>query len=95
VLFDVAGARLSHRGDDCSFETFLEEYSLEDPVLAEISEIVHDADLMDDKYGRPESDGLDAVIRGMQLVLPDDPTLTRHTDAIFDGLYAYLSREVL
>jgi hypothetical protein len=94
-LFDVVGARLSHRGDDCSFETFLEEYSLEDPVLAEISEIVHDADLMDDKYGRPESDGLDAVIRGMQLVLPDDPTLTRHTDAIFDGLYAYLSREVL
>ncbi len=65
------------------------------PVLAEISEIVHDADLMDDKYGRSESDGLDAVIRGMQLVLPDDQALTRHTDAIFDGLYAYLSREVL
>ena len=94
-LFDVAGARLSHRGDDCSFETFLKEYSLEDLVLAEISEIVHDADLMDDRYGRAESDGLDAIIRGMQLVLPDDPTLTRHTDAIFYGLYAYLSREVL
>jgi hypothetical protein len=94
-LFDVVGARLSHRGDDCSFETFLKEYALEDPVLVEIAEIVHDADLMDDKYGRLESDGLDAIIRGMQLVLPDDPTLTRHTDAIFDGLYAFLSREVL
>ena len=94
-LFDVAGARLSHYGDACSFETFLAEYGLEDPVLAEISEIVHDADLMDEKYGRPESDGLDAIIRGMQLVLPDDLALTHHTDAIFDGLYAYLSREVL
>ena len=94
-LFDVVGARLSHRGDDCSFETFLKEYSLGDPVLAEISEIVHDADLMDEKYGRPEADGLDAVIRGMQLVLPDDQTLTGYTDAVFDGLYAYLSREVL
>jgi hypothetical protein len=94
-LFDVVGARLTHRGEDCSFETFLKDYKLEDPVLREMAEIVHDADLMDDKYGRPESDGLDAVIRGMQLVLPDDPTLTRHTDAIFDGLYAYLSREVL
>jgi hypothetical protein len=31
----------------------------------------------------------------MQLVLTDDPTLIRFTDAIFDGLYAYLSREVL
>jgi hypothetical protein len=94
-LFDVVGARLSHRGDDCSFETFLREYGFGDPVLSEIAEIVHDADLMDDKYGRPESDGLDAVIRGMQLALPDDPALIRHTDAIFDGLYTYLSREVL
>lgn len=94
-LFDVAGARFSHRGDDCSFETFLKEYSLEDPVLAEISEIVHDADLMDEKYGRPESDGLDAIIRGMQLVVPDDQTLTGYTDAVFDGLYAYLKREAL
>ncbi len=93
--FDVAGARLSHRGDACSFETFLEEYDLDDPVLREISEIVHDADLMDDRYGRPESEGLDAVIRGMQLALLDDEALTRHTDAIYDGLYAYLSRETL
>ena len=94
-LFDVAGAGLSHRGDNCSFETILEEYDLGDPVLREISEIVHDADLMDDRYGRPESDGLDAVIRGMQLTLPDDEALTLHTDVIFDGLYAYLQREAL
>lgn len=94
-LFDVAGARLSHHGDDCSFETFLKEYDLRDPVLAEIAEIVHDADLMDEKYGRPESEGLDALVRGMQLVLPDDEALIRHTDALFDGLRAYLRREVL
>jgi hypothetical protein len=94
-LFDVVGARLSHRGEDCSFETFLKAYELDDPVLREIAEIVHDADLMDEKYGRPESDGLDAIIRGMQMVLPDDKTLTGYTDAVYDGLYAYLSREVL
>ena len=93
-LFDVAGARLSHRGDACSFETILEEYDLGDPVLREISEIVHDADVMDDRYGHPESDGLDAVIF-MQLALPDDEALTLHTEAIFDGLYAYLQRETL
>ena len=94
-LFDVAGARLSHRGDDCSFETFLKEYGLRDPVLAEIAEIVHDADLMDEKYGRPGSEGLDSIIRGMQLALPDDEALTCHTDALYDGLYSYLRREVL
>jgi hypothetical protein len=94
-LFDVAGARLSHRGDSCSFETMLEEYDLGDPVLREMSEIVHDADLMDEMYGRSEADGLDAVIRGMQLALPDDEALTLHTDPIFDGLYVYLRRETL
>jgi hypothetical protein len=57
---------------DCSFETFLEEYDLlGDPVLKEISEIVHDADLMDEKYVRPESEGLDAIVRGVQLSQPD------------------------
>lgn len=94
-LFDVAGARLSHHGDACSFETFLAEYGLEDPVLAEIAEIVHDADLMDEKFGRPESEGLDSIVRGMQLSLPDDEALIHHTDALYDGLYAYLRREVL
>jgi hypothetical protein len=64
-------------------------------VLREIGEIVHDADLMDEKYGRPEADGLDAIVRGMQLALPDDETLTRHTDGLYDGLYAYLRRERL
>jgi hypothetical protein len=94
-LFDVVGARLSHREEDCSFETFLKEYGLEDRVLREIAEIVHDADLMDEKYGRPESEGLDAIVRGMQLALPDDHTLAGHTGTLYDGLYAYLRRETL
>ena len=94
-LFDVVGARLSHRGEDCSFETFLKDYDLDDPVLREIAEIVHDADLMDEKYARPESEGLDAIVRGMQLSLPDDRALISHTDRVYDGLYAYLGREVL
>ncbi len=94
-LFDVVGARLSHRGEDCSFETFLKEYKLEDPVLSEIAEIVHDADLMDEKYARPESEGLDAIVRGMQLSIADDHALIGHTDVLYEGLYAYLGRVVL
>lgn len=64
-LFDVASARLSYHGEDCSFETFLREYSLEDLVLSEIVEIVHEADLMDKKHGCPESEGVDTIVRGM------------------------------
>ena len=50
---------------------------------------------MDERYGRPESEGLDVVIRGMQLSLPDDHVLMHHTGPLFDGLYAYLSREAV
>jgi len=95
-LFDVVGARLSHRGEDCSFETFLKDYDLaNDAVLREIAEIVHDADLMDEKYGRPEAEGLDAIVRGMQPSLPDDHALIGHTDVLYEGLYAYLGRVAL
>jgi hypothetical protein len=94
-LFDVAGARFSHHGEDCSFETFLKLCELDDPVLAEISEVVHDADLMDEQYGRPESEGLDIIVRGMQLSLPDDEALIHYTDPIYDGLYAYLEQDAL
>ncbi|MDQ4127199.1 MAG: chromate resistance protein [Actinomycetota bacterium] len=50
-LFDVAGTRLSHRG----------EYGLEDPVLREISEVVHDADLT--RHTAAIFDGLHAYMR--------------------------------
>ena len=76
-------------------KTFRTEYDLDDPVLREIAEIVHDADLMDEKYGRPESEGLDAIVRGMQLSLPDDQALIGHTDVLYEGLYAYLGRVAL
>ena len=46
---------------------------------------------MDEKYGRPEADGLDRTVRGMQLTLPDDEALTHHTEV----LYNCLRREVL
>ena len=50
TAFDMIGAQLSHHGGDCSFETFLKHYQLEDPVLWGIARIVHEADLADEHY---------------------------------------------
>jgi len=47
------------------------------------------------KYGRIEPELLDVVILMTQLTLPDDQELVSHTDAVFDGVYPYPSREVL
>lgn len=84
--FDMRGAALSHRRGGCSFETFLAQYNLSEPALTEIGRIVHEADLADERYDAPEAPGLDVLIRGLSLVLPDEEVLavTRH---LFDGLY--------
>jgi hypothetical protein len=92
--FDIRGAELSHHGGDCSFETFLERYSLEDPVLEELARIVHEADLEDQRYDAPEAFGLAVILRGLSLVA-DDERLLELTGPLFDGLYEYRRRAAL
>jgi hypothetical protein len=64
TAFDMRGAELSHHGGDCSFETILRRYQLDDPVLWDLARMVHEADLADDRYDAPEAPGLDVVLRG-------------------------------
>jgi hypothetical protein len=91
IAFDMRGAELSHHGGDCSFETFLRRYELEDPVLWELACVVHEADLEDERFDAPEAHGLDVLVRGLNLVA-DDEHLLGITADIFDGLYEYKRR---
>ena len=88
--FDMRGVALGHHEGRCSFETFLHTYELRDPALAEIATMVHDADLDDEGFRSPEAPGLDAVIRGLGLVITDDHELLRYTERVYDGLYAWV-----
>src|SRR6185503_12810212 len=63
--FDMRGVELSHHGGDCSFETILRHFLLEDPVLWEVARLVHEADLADDRYDEPGGPGLDVISRGL------------------------------
>ena len=92
--FDMRGVELSHHDGDCSFETFLRRYELADPVLWEIAEIVHEADLADDRFDAPEARGLDVLLRGLSLVRADDELLALSAP-LFDGLYEYRRRALL
>jgi hypothetical protein len=84
--FDMRGAELSHHGGDCTFETILRAYELDDPILWDLARIVHEADLADELYAAPEAPGLDAAVRGLSLVV-DDARLLELTAPLFDGLY--------
>jgi hypothetical protein len=52
--FDMRGVELGHHGGDCSFETILRRYQLDDPVLWKLAEIVHEADLDDERFDAPK-----------------------------------------
>lgn len=94
TAFDMRGVDLSHHGDDCTFETILRRYDLDDPALWDIARIVHEADIDDGRFDAPEAAGLDVICRGLSMVRPDDELLTI-TGAIFDGLYEHRRRALL
>lgn len=91
--FDMRGVELGHRDERCSFESILLKYHLDDPALHELAVIIHEADLNDDKYHTPEAAGVDAVIRGLGLVVENDPALFSITQRLYDGLYAWFQKQ--
>jgi len=84
--FDMRGVELSHHGGDCTFETMLRHFSLEDPVLWDVARVVHEADLADERFDEPAAPGLDAIMRGLTLVA-DDNRVLEVSQVMFDGLY--------
>jgi hypothetical protein len=80
-----------HRGEDCTFETLRKEFLIRDSRVKRIAQIIHDADLGDEKFGRLEGQGLDKVLNGWaKQDLPDDELLQRGMDLI-EGLYEALA----
>jgi len=88
VPFDMFHAGgFGHRGDDCTFETLRKEFALRDTRIAVLAEMIHDADLGDQRFARAEALGLDRVLIGWaQQGVPDDELLRRGMELI-EGLY--------
>jgi len=88
VPFDMFGtAGFGHRGDNCTFETLRKEFAIRDPKVAVLARIVHDADLGDEKFGRPEGVGLDRVLIGWAQQGISDNGLLRRGMELIEGLY--------
>lgn len=89
IAFDMfEGTGFSHVADNCTFETLCREFTIRDPKVLVIAEMVHDADLQDEKFGRSEAIALDSVLNGWaQSGLPDEELLERGMN-LFEGLFA-------
>ena len=94
TAFDMRGAELSHTGGDCTFETLLRRYRLDEPALWAIARIVHEADLEDERYDAPEARGLDVLLRGLSMIRSDEEMLEL-ASALYDGLYEHERRATM
>jgi len=93
IRFDMFGGEFTHEGDRCTFEVLAERAGLDDPGLTPIGQIVHDIDLKDSKFERPETAGIERVLQGIALALKDDKARLERSAPIFDGLYQLLSKK--
>lgn len=91
IPFDMSEGTFSHQGNLCTFEVMLQAFVLNEPGLSIVAEIVHEIDLRDGRYQRPETNGIDAILRGWLLVGLSDLELETRGVALFDGLFATLS----
>ena len=88
IPFDMAGVEFGHHGEDCTFETLLRRTRLRDRKLAVLAEIIHEADIKDQKFAREEARGIDLALRALLSAIKDDHEALAQGMTLFDGLYS-------
>jgi hypothetical protein len=91
VRFDMFEGEFTHDGNRCTFEVLLDVSGRSDRALEAIAQVVHDLDIKDDKYQRPETAGIAAMINGIVSRIDDDQRRLAESSPLFDSLYASLS----
>ena len=92
LRFDMFDAEFTHEGDRCSFEVLLERFGLRDPGLRAIAEIIHDLDLKDGKFARPDAQGIGRVISALASSAKDDDDRVARGSALFEDLHKHYGR---
>jgi len=94
LRFDMFEAEFTHEGERCTFEVLLRRFGIEDAALGPLAEIVHDIDLKDSRFSRPEAPGMDRLIAGIAMRHKDDDARLRDGAAVLEALYEYFKRKV-
>src|SRR5882724_7895328 len=93
LRFDMFDGEFTHQGELCSFEVLLARFEITDAALRPIAEIVHDIDLKDEKYNRPDNAGFEHLINGIAMAHPEDEVRLQRASAVLDDLYEYFKRK--
>jgi hypothetical protein len=90
---DMFQAEFSREGDSCTFEVLCQRMALKEPGLRALADVIHDIDLKDAKFSRPETDGVSAQIAGIALLYRDDDARLARGSELCDQLLAYYARK--
>jgi hypothetical protein len=93
VSFDMYEGGFGHRGEDCTFETLSKAFRIKDKSVATMGEIVHDADIFDDKFGRREGFGIDGIMKGWAQTIATDAELLDRGMQLAQGLYQSMRKK--
>jgi hypothetical protein len=88
VRFDMFEGEFTHEDNLCTFEVLVGWSGVKDRALRAVAEVVHDIDLKDAKYGRPEAAGVAPLIEGITLRHTDDVKRLEEGFTVFEALYA-------
>lgn len=88
IPYDVPDVELTHMGELCSFDAFLDKYQLNDRALQQLAAIVRGADTSRLEL-TPQSAGLYAMSLGLSQNFSDDHEMLQHGMIIYDALYAW------
>lgn len=91
LRFDMADAEFTHEADRCSFETLVLHAGLDDPALVAIGEIIHDLDIGDARFNRPETSGLGAMLAGVCASTDDDLQRIAQASEALNQFHAFFS----
>jgi hypothetical protein len=93
LRFDMFEGEFSPEGDMCTFEVLCARFELDVPGLSAVGELVHNIDLKDDRFARPETPGIAAQIAGLVLLHQDDETRLARGAELFDALLGYFAKK--
>jgi len=93
VRFDMFEAEFTHEGDRCTFEVLIEKFQPDNEALRPVAQIIHDIDLKDSKFGRPEVPGIDRLVAGIAIAHREDEERLARGSAVFEDLYEYFRRK--
>jgi hypothetical protein len=93
VSYDTFEGTFTHVGDQCTFEVLVDAFALKDTGLRAIAEIVHDIDVKDGKFERPEAPGFAAVVAAIALARRDDVARVDFAAQVLDAMLELYRRK--